>query len=134
MSFETSEIDGSILVRDLEGHTGAPLEISARATRNEHSCGFGYGGAGMVRTEQRLPFMHHLEKKGCSNWCCSNWLTRLELGHKLPQLFFCLFEGLGYAHILTRLFLLEPMHVGTVKSGASVPDARFHQCECRRYA
>jgi hypothetical protein len=43
-------------------HRTALREISARATRNEHSRGCECDRAGIAHAEQRLPFMRHLEK------------------------------------------------------------------------
>ena len=60
MSFEPSEVDGNNVVRDPAPHSAAPFEISARATRNEHPRGCGCDR--IAYAEQRLPFMHHLEK------------------------------------------------------------------------
>ena len=69
------------MVRDLAPHSSAPFEISVRATRNEHSRGCGCDRAGIADAEQRLPFMHHLEKTQAAKLV--DWMG---LGHKLPQL------------------------------------------------
>ena len=62
MSSEPSEVGGNNVVGGLAPHSSAPFEISVRATRNEHSRGCRCDRAGIAHAEQRLPFMHHLEK------------------------------------------------------------------------